>query len=1196
MRIDGKRGQGRGQAGASLMFALGVLLFTGMIIAAIVSFASTNQNTIATYDDVRESRYAGDGAIKAAINWAKDNPDVAVDPDYFGEDAQGDDSNELCVIPVEVDGETVTASCFTEPGEGSGLPTELGLVPDAALLLTGARHNESGPYSIAGCNSTVWTDIQDFFIRFVGGQPKWKGAPESSFLAQRVERAINIANITANCEPRERAMETMKISGPVIAAGKIAIPQGTLTVHGTRVGDEPLISARYGCSGTVQRMLPNSTVASGCNTWAEAVAAGYSDTDPGLKDPSGRSSINNTVEAYAPVGFARSTSGSNAGEVDGTVAPGSVLTNVRTTAYKYNPAYVDADTSVPRNLEPIATCVGLPASSAIIFIPGWYRDADVLNRYTAHPNCADRTIWFAPDAGPDRDLLTGDDETGPFYFDLTAAHYTGPASYDQGAGTVANRRGCGGLTNMIKTRWCIGGSDTAEPRVVVGTPKDWSPLVTAASGTGPGGDIPYGGSRVRVDLTKAETVDDVDESTWLQFLEFRPWSNLQSGASVLGDNNFATYRPCRVEFLGFTLYRCPSLGTRQVRVADFTPKATSAPVEDADTTTGRIAVTVEYGMNSSAASTLNRPALEVETTDDFGRTKFCGSYQLGDNPSFNWNPPLDGSNPMPKYTFTDAQQVELAATCGAREEINSYRMFFKVGGNRSNNGDPRIYFGGITINFDTYIGASFPYSPDVASDPAAKSDCDEGEPGGQFIFGGESHVYVADGSVEICGGAYPGGNAAASVHQVIGIYGVPQVKPLRVAGFQSPRSGGDGPSERGSWQASRLGIAEPDGVSWTDRVQQLGRGPNDEAWDFGTAQENKLVGLKFGKTCNFLGFGDCNPEWGIGNFNLQMEGYTPPTGYKVTKVEARVSWMNGRRYCLDAGWFAQLFGDCRSVADAIMTPDGSTIRMPFLSRRPAQLSGRPEVVLYEAGGVDRLTGGGHDWQTNLANGVNLTWQAQIPCVEVWPFDAQCIGQSIDALDGIELDITLASADDDLPMLIPQTGCITAHPNYSGGTGLPDCALVRADKWDPTSSSTTQLICWGNSCNDSQRGKWNGRLSVKGTIYAPSAAFEIDDEDIAYPLATRGAIMRHFRASGWGLRDGYAESAIANDLDDTPTPRSTVFTACKQSAAREAARVPCDAGEGDTILTKAGVTFVVPDEGSAADVPLVEWWADDRLTA
>ena len=133
--------------------------------------------------------------------------------------------------------------------------------------------------------------------------------------------------------------------------------------------------------------------------------------------------------------------------------------------------------------------------------------------------------------------------------------------------------------------------------------------------------------------------------------------------------------------------------------------------------------------------------------------------------------------------------------------------------------------------------------------------------------------------------------------------------------------------------------------------------------------------------------------------------------------------------------------------------------------------------------------------------------------------------------------------------------------------------------------------------ETAEGRWTGRVSVHGAIYAPSSAYEIDDTDTAYPLATRGAVLRHLRVSGYGFRNGYSGTAFGGDLDRTPQPREATFTACLQSASRQASGAKCEEGEGDRIITRAQVRFeideTVPDEAARAVVPRIEWWSNVR---
>ena len=73
------------------------------------------------------------------------------------------------------------------------------------------------------------------------------------------------------------------------------------------------------------------------------------------------------------------------------------------------------------------------------------------------------------------------------------------------------------------------------------------------------------------------------------------------------------------------------------------------------------------------------------------------------------------------------------------------------------------------------------------------------------------------------------------------------------------------------------------------------------------------------------------------------------------------------------------------------------------------------------------------------------------------------------------------------------------------------------------------------------------MSVKGTIYAPSAAIDIDDTDVNYPIASRGLIARHLRIRGFQYHSGYNEPAFSNWIDTTAAARQVVFYVCGKSS-------------------------------------------------
>ena len=216
----------------------------------------------------------------------------------------------------------------------------------------------------------------------------------------------------------------------------------------------------------------------------------------------------------------------------------------------------------------------------------------------------------------------------------------------------------------------------------------------------------------------------------------------------------------------------------------------------------------------------------------------------------------------------------------------------------------------------------------------------------------------------------------------------------------------------------------------------------------------------------------------------------------------------------------------------------------------------------------------------------MIWAARALC-PVWVCSPAGAGADyMDDLDGIELEITLRPANTSVARLLPSSGCVIAYPNYGGGEGRPDCAILRADMNKLSADNWTPP--W-----QTREAEWQGRASVKGTVYVPSGAIEVDDTDVAYPLATRGIIARHLRITGYGFRQGYSGPAVKNDLDVTPTPREMTFVSCVQSDARRTAKAVCDRDQGDRILTKARVRYnLTPNTPHKATEPEVLWWSGE----
>ena len=127
-------------------------------------------------------------------------------------------------------------------------------------------------------------------------------------------------------------------------------------------------------------------------------------------------------------------------------------------------------------------------------------------------------------------------------------------------------------------------------------------------------------------------------------------------------------------------------------------------------------------------------------------------------------------------------------------------------------------------------------------------------------------------------------------------------------------------------------------------------------------------------------------------------------------------------------------------------------------------------------------------------------------------------------------------------LRPASGCMTVSPNYWWGVGSPDCALVRVD--GPVSQTGSFL---GGLIPGTQRQR-RGRISVKGAIYAPSGALDIDDEDLTYAIASRGIVARHLRMRGFKYADPtWQNAAFSNYVDSRPTARQVAFVVCAKDS-------------------------------------------------
>lgn len=1092
-----------GQSGASLIIVLIAVVLASLTIAGLTTIVNTNHRAEGGYRNVRLARYAGDGAIKQAVNWAKSNNDVAIDPDYDPA------SPEACRFLADGGtGTSISVDCVSARGSGSGEPAEGGKLPEDALVLTGDRHNEIGPYNHNRCEAgfnVAWDGIKGLF------SGSWISPTAGDY---NREYSLNIAPAQNEryllCGERARTFDSLVVKGDVRAAGRIRTGGAALTSLGGTV------RARHGCDPT-----PNSYCTGGMD---QRVSDGRdADTDPGINvSASGYSD----VEAFR---FMRDDWRAVNFESNGTLTPGASMP-ARDGVDAPGKAYVWNNTLQKLEPTPGTDCTGLNRGQTIVFLPGWYRDARTFNRYTASPTCNEFTVWLAPgglfEEQPSGARIPGEGVTSAFYLDFRDSIPV--ASWEECNATAAN-----------PTRWCIGGKQHSQAartkvRVVTGSPKNWAPVGLSSTGA------PTTQPVISVSTDSANTVDHDLSVTW----------HNAAGAKRLDDNNFDEYRP-------FCFIFCTPSSDRAIRVRDLRPKVTAGP------TNGQLNLTLGYGIRDLSGDPLD-VRLEVAAVTKESGYKDCGTYALPVQPASR---DFDGTGAIPKVTLNNPVSIApanagqtLGSLCGSAQLINGMEITFKVIGNSDNSGipEPRVWFDGAKVSYTTLQGASF---PGATSSPVAPTDCDVSAPGAQVIFGGPSHVYIADGSLEICAGNYP---TSPRNHMNIGAYGVPAVPTLKPTVTFNNTSGSEGTPRFEWWRCWYTPPATAGSLTNANRIGEPA-GRASASFHYGNPSY-----------CGTHGPFDTDGK-SFTRANLTFPAYTVPGGYRVRKVEARVAY-NSKNPANIVSWLT-------GATHAQLSVYGNRINVPLTSSDISWSNAR-DLQLYEYGGtsnkmtLDQFTGG-----------ASLQWYARGECGFLGigcPFE--------DFLDGVELIVTLENANDaNGPVLVPQSGCITAYPNYGDGEGTPDCAMIKADKrihQDGTGGAP--VIEWFTR----SEGSWTGRVSVKGTIYAPSAALDVDDSDIAYPYATRGAVLRHLRIKGAAKRAGYTGPMVDNPSAPAPAPREAVFTACVQSTSRRGAvpRPACSASAGDVILSRSGVRFAVPSGGTASNVAVTQWWSVGAETA
>ncbi len=117
------------------MLVLGFVLLISILIASLLSAEQTSDRVAPKLASTRTTRYGGDSAMQAGINWLKANGSIGRDPTFS--------SDSPCVLNVTTTTGTVAVTCVGDTGSGKlpagTFPNATTLQPRVVTLLTCVR-------------------------------------------------------------------------------------------------------------------------------------------------------------------------------------------------------------------------------------------------------------------------------------------------------------------------------------------------------------------------------------------------------------------------------------------------------------------------------------------------------------------------------------------------------------------------------------------------------------------------------------------------------------------------------------------------------------------------------------------------------------------------------------------------------------------------------------------------------------------------------------------------------------------------------------------------------------------------------------------------------------------------------------------------------------------------------------------------
>ncbi|MCO5322456.1 MAG: hypothetical protein M9922_13765 [Microthrixaceae bacterium] len=810
----------------------------------------------------------------------------------------------------------------------------------------------------------------------------------------------------------------------------------------------------------------------------------------------------------------------------------------------------------------LSQCKGLP-SDLVRFYPGFYSDAAALNRIfndtVGGKSCKDGVFWFGPAADAASGAADYSPATGSAYEPLdadTAQQGVYLFDFRNGTpGTNGSGRSCGYYQNTNNPhRWCLKVPATSGgPMVVGGTPQGFDPAALIGSTTP--------ASSTMLNLTTAGGIDENGSLTW---------ENPGSAASI--DSSWARYNAVFISV------------DRSMTLDDFSPKVNA--VLDG----GRVSISVSH-YEQNAPTQMNRPTVRVRTNDRGVRVD-CGSFSfakrttattdvLSTDPAVNTANTSTNGYDGPVGALNSADELRLRNCTSNAERVNNLELTWSVGGAWFNClwgwicPKPYPHLNGMTVSVESPVGGWFGGS---VAKPATY--CDKDAAGVQFVFGGDSTIAAgSDGNdppaIQICAGPAP---SNPENYQQVAVWGQPVNSLTKESGGSQEEKRIGRPGSASLRPASNSGTGRwcpsasypPIGGTFYDA--ERGQNPGNRYTNPGSPTQiphstvdSPYCGLipfavpplNSNSWVTYSNFGDVKPYTGAGNCtsNPSVDLCYDPATEVIDKVELKVQY------------------DSRCGIPAINGTwcSGATANAGY-NVTSTSGTGCNDDDAFPANAQPL-------WYTvDITSCLNTVAKINAASIAFNMNCNVCTGLIDKYFHGLELIVHTRPIATNTKVVSPSRGCLISPTGY--GAGIGDYAAVSTDNYSSTNISRDCALISG------------GRVSIQGTVYAPSAALEVYDGDNLYPFASRGVVARHLRVRKFQYRAGYNEPVIVDEADKTPNPRQTEFVACERSGSSTA---PCGDVAGDKLLGSANARFELDGATSTAEprIPKILDWTATR---